>query len=82
MFYRIQNTKKGRIMDAYYVNTNPQPNGDNEIHISICPWMPHISNRKFLGYFNNCHDALGEARKIYPNTSDGCHYCCPACDNH
>lgn len=65
-------------MARYYVNTNAQANGDHEIHRSECLYMPEPANRKYLGDFSNCHDAVREAKKTYP-TADGCYYCSPAC---
>lgn len=65
-------------MNNYFVNTNAQPNGDHEVHKDGCHHMPDISNRKYLGLFSNCIDAVKEAKKIYP-TADGCYYCCNAC---
>ena len=67
-------------MEAYYVNKNAQDNGDHEVHKSNCTFMPIAQHRLFLGYFNNCHNALKEAKKPYPTTADGCPYCCPECD--
>jgi hypothetical protein len=68
------------IMDAYYVNKNAQPNGDHEVHKDGCAWMPEPQHKMYLGYFSNCHDAVKEAKKTFPTTADGCHYCCPECD--
>lgn len=67
-------------MNFYYVNTNPQLNGDHEVHKDGCFWMPEPQNKKYLGYFSSCRDAVIEAKKTYPYTADGCHYCCPECD--
>lgn len=67
-------------MDAYYVNTNAQTNGDHEVHKTGCSFIPLPEHKLFLGYFNNCHEAMVEARKTYPTSADGCHYCCPDCD--
>lgn len=67
-------------MGYYYVNKNPQPNGDHEVHKEGCSWMPEPQHKMLLGYFSNCYDAVREAKKIYPSTADGCHYCCPECD--
>jgi hypothetical protein len=76
----INHFKEEVIMDAYLVSTNAQANGDHEVHKSSCNWLPEPQHRLNLGYFNNCHEAMVEAKKIYPTTADGCHYCCPACD--
>ena len=65
-------------MAAYYVNKNAQANGDHEVHKSGCSYMPNTENRKYLGDFSNCHDAVREAKKTYP-TADGCAYCSPEC---
>ena len=67
-------------MELYYVNKNAQPNGDHEVHKSNCVFLPTLENRQYLGYFNDCHEAVKEAKKFYPYTADGCHYCCPDCD--
>ena len=68
-------------MKNYYVNTNAQSNGDHEVHTATCNHLPDISNRKFLGEFWNCQDAVNEAKKFYSNV-DGCYYCCYACHKH
>jgi len=65
-------------MAAYYVNKNAQVNGDHEVHKSGCSYMPSIENRMYLGDFSNCHDAVREAKKTYPQ-SNGCYYCSYAC---
>lgn len=38
-------------MGLYYVNINPQKNGDHEVHLSECQYMPNFVNRKYLGFF-------------------------------
>lgn len=67
-------------MTNYYVNTRAQYNGDHEVHTDSCDRLPDIENRKFLGTFFNCQDAVREAKKTYSN-ADGCHYCCKECNN-
>ena len=67
-------------MDSYYVNKNAQVNGDHEVHKCTCTFMPEQQHRLYLGYFNNCHEALREAKETYPRTANGCPYCCPDCD--
>lgn len=49
----------------YYVNKNPQSNGDHEVHKEECRWLPALPNRQYLGYFDNCRDAVKEAGKYY-----------------
>ena len=65
-------------MAYYYVNRNPQPNGEHEVHKSGCKHMPNEQNRIFLGDFYTCFEAVRTAQKIYPNTN-GCYYCCSEC---
>lgn len=65
-------------MAKYYVNKNAQSNGDHEVHKDGCDWMPNETNRKYLGNFDNCEDAVKAAKKDDPK-ADGCKYCSPAC---
>jgi hypothetical protein len=66
-------------MDAYYINMNTQENGENIVHKSTCSYVPGSHQRIFLGYCNNCQDAIKEAKKTYPLTANGCKFCCPEC---
>lgn len=65
-------------MSYYYVNKRAQSNGDHEVHKAGCSFMPDEENRKFLGNYDNCYDAVREAKKTYPQ-SNGCYYCCKEC---
>ncbi len=65
-------------MAKYYVNTNPQANGDHEVHKDGCSRMPEPANRLYLGDFSNCRDAVQAAKKHYAK-SDGCYYCSNEC---
>lgn len=65
-------------MARYYVNKNAQNNGDHEVHKSGCSYMPDTENRLYLGDFDNCKDAIKEAKKTY-SKSNGCYYCCNEC---
>lgn len=65
-------------MAYYYVNKNAQSSGEHEVHKSGCSFMPEEINRKYLGTFDSCSDAVKEAKKSY-NTVDGCYYCCSDC---
>jgi len=65
-------------MATYYVNKNAQSTGEHEVHTSGCSYLPDASNRKNLGDFTNCKDAVNAAGKIYNNV-DGCYYCCNSC---
>jgi hypothetical protein len=65
----------------YYVNkdTSSNPNHNHEVHTEDCTWMPSLANREYLGYFDNCTDAVQAAKgKKYSNV-DGCKTCCPLC---
>lgn len=70
--------KVGNEMGLYYVNVNPQPNGDHEVHVSTCERLPSTENRKYLGIFTDCKPAVIEAKKYYPK-ADGCYYCSNPC---
>ncbi len=65
-------------MDNYYVNTQAQENGDHEVHKPGCSHPPLVQNRRALGSFSNCEDAVAAAKLIYPQ-SNGCYYCTRAC---
>jgi hypothetical protein len=64
---------------TYYVNKNAQASsGDHEVHNSSCGHLPEVENRKYLGSFETCKEAVTEAKKTY-SKSDGCYYCCNEC---
>lgn len=63
-------------MARYYVNNRAQTNGDHEVHKEGCSRMP--SDKKYLGSFESCKEAVKEAKKTY-SKADGCYYCCNAC---
>lgn len=63
-------------MKNYYVNNRAQSNGDHEVHESGCIYMP--SDKKSLGQFSNCKDAVTEAKKTY-SKSNGCKTCSNSC---
>ena len=65
-------------MASYYVNKNAQANGDHEVHVKGCSWMPDATNRTYLGDYNSCGPAVAKAKEYYPQ-SNGCYYCSPAC---
>ena len=62
----------------YYVNKVAQSNNDHEVHTKDCNFLPSEANRKELGDFSNCKDAVNEAKKTYPK-SDGCFFCSNEC---
>jgi hypothetical protein len=63
-------------MTKYYVNNGTQSNGDHEVHRDGCSYMP--SDRKYLGEFDNCRDAVNAARQHYKQVN-GCYYCSNEC---
>lgn len=63
-------------MPIYYVNNRPQPNGDHEVHRDNCIYLP--ADRKELGFYLSCSDAIKVARRIY-KTANGCVICSPTC---
>lgn len=63
-------------MDYYYVNKNPQPSGEHEVHKATCKFLPDRNNCICLGYFERAYDALIKAKQYYNNV-DGCYYCSP-----
>ncbi|MFT7900241.1 hypothetical protein VBY74_09680 [Tenacibaculum ascidiaceicola] len=65
-------------MARYYVNKNAQANGDHEVHKLECSWIPKVENRIYLGEFDNCKDAVKEAKKYYSKVN-GCYYCSKEC---
>lgn len=63
-------------MASYYVNNKSQSNGDHEVHVTSCRYLP--SDRTYLGEHASCTTAVTEAKKRY-SQSNGCATCCPAC---
>ena len=55
-------------MKSYYANMNAQPSGEHEVHKDGCGWMPETHNRKHLGMFSNCKEAVKEAKSNFKNT--------------
>ena len=65
-------------MQKYCVNKKVQLNGDHEVHKYSCKWLPEEENRQDLGDFDNCRDAVLEAKKYFA-LSNGCYYCSNEC---
>ena len=65
-------------MKKYYVNKNPQSNGDHEVHHEGCSYMPNRENCIYLGYHASCSSAVNTARKHLPQVN-GCYYCSREC---
>lgn len=66
-------------MPNYVVNTNPQTNGDHEVHdTATCTRLPQPQHQLTLGWHASCLSAVVAAKKVYWQ-SNGCYYCSPAC---
>ena len=70
-------------MPNYIVNSNAQPNGDYEVHVTpqqhnSCSY-PAPANRVHLGYFATCHGAVTEAKASGYKTANGCYWCANDC---
>lgn len=69
-------------MPAFIVNSNPQPNGDHEVHNTStgCIYMPSPSNQIDLGFLPTCQSAVADAKRRWPgHRINGCYYCANAC---
>lgn len=75
-------------MSKYILNKNKQdsPSGENyEVHNEdkcTSNHLPLSGNRIFVGYFDNCRDAVIKAKNDYPSWAkdiDGCYWCVSAC---
>ena len=65
-------------MSWYYVNDNAQSNGDHEVHVTGCSFLPAQQNRTYLGDFSSCNPAVREARRYFTQVN-GCFYCSNPC---
>lgn len=68
-------------MPRYIVNKNAQPNGDHEVHVinNTCGHLPNTENWFELGNHSTCGPAVTKAKQTY-RQSNGCAYCCEACN--
>jgi len=60
------------------VHTKPASDGDHEVHVAGCAWLPDAANQQYLGEFSTCQPAVVEARKHFAKVN-GCRSCCPDC---
>lgn len=65
-------------MSSYYVNRTAQPNGDHEVHDSVCRYLPSSENRIYLGELTSCTGAVNKAREHFLQVN-GCFYCSNPC---
>ena len=66
------------VFDHYYVNKNPQPTGEHEVHCDGCDYLPEPQHREYLGYYSTCQEAVRAAKELYHNV-DGCYHCSREC---
>jgi hypothetical protein len=66
-------------MARYYVNKHGQSNGDHEVHVDGCSFLPNPEHKLYLGDYSSCFPAVAKAITIYPQ-SNGCYYCCRPCN--
>lgn len=65
-------------MSYFYLNKNEQSNGDHEVHVSSCSWLPDVNNREYLGNFDSSYTAILQACALHPFWRiNGCYWCCP-----
>jgi len=62
----------------YYVNKQAQENGDHEVHVPRCTYLPEGDNGLYLGAFISCDEAIQAARQHFEKVN-GCHWCCSTC---
>lgn len=62
-------------MNQYFVSKKPLPNGELELHMEHCQYIPNRSNRQYIGYFVSCFDAMDSALKTHEKMN-GCPFCC------
>jgi len=64
----------------YYYNLNLDARGNHEVHTGSCSYLPAISNRAYIGYESDCHQAIRKAKLTTGKSNfDGCYYCCNPC---
>ena len=61
-------------MANYYVNKKAQKNGAHEVHIGTCSYLPDEELKIYLGTFETCEQAVGEAKKHFKK-SNSCYFC-------
>lgn len=66
--------------EHYYVNNDQtrNPGLHHEVHTEKHANELNIKSKTYLGYYDNCYDAVEKAKEIYAD-ADGCAICCPLC---
>ncbi|WP_196140732.1 hypothetical protein [Aliikangiella sp. G2MR2-5] len=62
------------MMDFYFVSNEAQCSGEHEVHKECCIYLP--KDKKLLGGFFCCEDAVVEASRFFQNV-DACRFCSP-----
>lgn len=66
----------------YFVNKNPEENGDHEVHAAYCDQLRKmkdpVTDLANLGFHDHCDTAVAAAKVSFP-TADGCFFCCKPC---
>ena len=65
-------------MRAYWVDDAPQLNGNHEVHVESCVYLPNYDRRTSLGAHADCWEALAKA-KAYFDRVNGCKRCSTGC---
>ncbi|MGR9045398.1 MAG: hypothetical protein ACU83N_08885 [Gammaproteobacteria bacterium] len=65
-------------MAEFYIELNPQGNGDHVVHNSECSKLPAKEAVQYLGSISNCTSALKKAAERFKQVN-GCSQCLSAC---
>ena len=66
------------IMAEFYIETNPQPNGEHIVHNATCSLLPAKDAVRYLGSIASCTSALKKAAESF-KLVNGCPQCATAC---
>lgn len=66
-------------MEKYYVHTETDKQGDHEVHMSTCSWLPKLGHRELLGLHEDCFSAVEEAESQGFKPANGCKHCSEEC---
>lgn len=67
-------------MEHYYFNINVDEHGRHEVHTESCQYLEPLGNRTYIGYFDNCQEAIRTAKAEHPwQEFDGCYWCSYEC---
>ena len=74
--------KESKMSKLYYVNNDDtrNPNLHHEVHTAEHAEKLKITDKKWLGFYNDCKGAVLKANEHYSD-ADGCKTCCPDCNS-